>query len=254
MLIDRSSGCRARSSCGSIARRLGIDVGDDPQPIALVEHARLLRDVGGRVVQPEIRLEAGARGFGDHLARAVRIEAVDHHPIEAGQRAHLASRHAVERALVVGLLQPRDHAAHVAPALMLGLVHRAARIRSRRRRRDVHGDVAAQPFARCSSIPNARATVSPMTALCRWPRIAWTASTLKTWSSGCPSRLAGVAPQPLRDVARDANDRPVAAIDRDQESERLHRADQVDRLAVAIGEVDGDPGAIRHRLPRPRGR
>ena len=45
-----------------------------------------------------------------------------------------------------------------------------------------------------------------------------------------------------------------AAIDGNQESERLHRADQVDRLTVAIGEVDGDPGAIRHRLPRPRGR
>ena len=44
------------------------------------------------------------------------------------------------------------------------------------------------------SIPKARATVSPMTALCRWLLIVWIASPLKTASSGLPSRLAGACP------------------------------------------------------------
>ena len=38
--------------------RLCIDVGDDPQPVARIQRARLLRDVGGRIVQAEERLQS----------------------------------------------------------------------------------------------------------------------------------------------------------------------------------------------------
>ena len=38
--------------------------------------------------------------------------------------------------------------------------------------------------------PKARATVSPMIALCSCPRMAWTASGVRIWSSGRPSRSA----------------------------------------------------------------
>ena len=70
----------------------GVDVGDDAQQRALVELARLARDVGWRIMQAEERADAAARAFGDDMARSVGVEAIDHHPVEAGQRAHLARR------------------------------------------------------------------------------------------------------------------------------------------------------------------
>src|SRR5215471_18871473 len=69
---------------------LSIDVGDDAQPIAFVKCTGLSRNVGGWVMQPEIRFDPAAYRLGDHLASAVLIEAVDHDPIEAGQSPHLA--------------------------------------------------------------------------------------------------------------------------------------------------------------------
>ena len=63
---------------------LGIDVGDDAEPIALVKLARLPRDVGRWVTLPEIRVDPAARRLGDDLACAILIEAIDHDPIEAG--------------------------------------------------------------------------------------------------------------------------------------------------------------------------
>ena len=63
-----------------------VDVGDQPGPVDRVEPARLGRDVGGRVVQPEEGVEVLATLLGDHLAVPLLVEAVDHHPVEAEQR------------------------------------------------------------------------------------------------------------------------------------------------------------------------
>ena len=52
------------------------------------------------------------RAFGDDFARAVGIEAIDHHPVEAGQRAHLARAFVEEGGHVGGLVEPGDHGAH----------------------------------------------------------------------------------------------------------------------------------------------
>ena len=93
-------------------RSRGIDVGDQAQPIALVEHSGLARDVGGGVAQAQIGFQIAARQLGDHFARSVLIEAIDHDAIELGHGAQLARRHAVEGAQVVRLLQARDHATH----------------------------------------------------------------------------------------------------------------------------------------------
>ena len=68
------------------------DVGDQPQPVAAVQLAGLRRDVGRRVVQPEEGVEVVALALGDDLAVPVGVEPVDHHPVEAGQRADPAGR------------------------------------------------------------------------------------------------------------------------------------------------------------------
>ena len=69
-------------------RRVG-DVGDEPGPVDRVEAPGLGGDVGGRVVQPEERVEVGAALLGDHLAVPVAVEPVDHHPVELGQLGDL---------------------------------------------------------------------------------------------------------------------------------------------------------------------
>ena len=41
-------------------------------------------------MQPEERLQSGGRDLGDHLARSVRVETIDHHAVEAVQHLELA--------------------------------------------------------------------------------------------------------------------------------------------------------------------
>jgi hypothetical protein len=90
--VERAAGNQA----GLDAHGLGRNIRNDAQPVALVEDARLPWNVRCRIVQPEIAFQAAAGGFRNHLARAVVIEAVDHHSVEAGEAAHLARRDPVE--------------------------------------------------------------------------------------------------------------------------------------------------------------
>lgn len=63
-----------------------IDVGDHAGRHGQIEPTRLCRNVGGRIVQAQVRRQIGLHRFGDHLAMPVRMEAVDHHAIDAGGR------------------------------------------------------------------------------------------------------------------------------------------------------------------------
>lgn len=68
-------------------------VGDEPQPVGGVEGAGLGGDVARRVPETEEGLEVLPPVLGDDLAVPVGVEPVDHHPVEAGERAHLAGQH-----------------------------------------------------------------------------------------------------------------------------------------------------------------
>ncbi len=67
-------------------RRVG-DVDQHPHPIADIEAAGHLRNVGGGVAVAEECLQLGKTFLGHHLAVAVLVEAVDHDPVIAGQVA-----------------------------------------------------------------------------------------------------------------------------------------------------------------------
>jgi hypothetical protein len=64
-----------------------VDVDQKPHAIADVQLAGALRDVGGRIVVTEQRLEPWIARLGDDLAVAVGVELVDHDAVVAG---HLA--------------------------------------------------------------------------------------------------------------------------------------------------------------------
>ena len=82
--VERPAGGRLQRH-----RRVGR-VRDDPHPVGRVQRAGLRRDVAGRVAQAEERLEVGTAVLGDHLAVPLRVEAVDHHPVVAGDRPDVA--------------------------------------------------------------------------------------------------------------------------------------------------------------------
>ena len=90
---DRSSGAPVAGVEHGLQRhRRVVDVGDQAGPVDRVEPAGLGGDVGGRVVQPEERVEVRATLLGDDLAVPVAVEAVDHHPVELGQLGDLAGQ------------------------------------------------------------------------------------------------------------------------------------------------------------------
>ena len=91
---------------GALAPLMSVDKipGELTSFAALVEESRLLRNIGCRIVQAEIRFQPGARSFRDDFAGAIRIEAIDHHPVKAGEAAHLACGDAEKCTRVGGLL------------------------------------------------------------------------------------------------------------------------------------------------------
>ena len=64
-----------------------MDVGEQAHAVALVETAGDLRNVGGGIAIAEQRFELGPLRLRKHLAMARFVEAVDHHPVVAGQLA-----------------------------------------------------------------------------------------------------------------------------------------------------------------------
>lgn len=65
--------------------RLGVDVGNNAHPVALIKNTGLAGNVRGRIVQAEKRFEPAAGHLGDPLARVVGVKAVDHDAVEAAQ-------------------------------------------------------------------------------------------------------------------------------------------------------------------------
>ena len=88
--------------------RLVIDIDQHPNAIALIEAARDLRNVGGRIAVAEIGLEMRLAPLGEDFAVSLVVEAVDHDAVVAGQvleqgRRSLRTAPAAKmRAMIVG--------------------------------------------------------------------------------------------------------------------------------------------------------
>ena len=114
--IQRAAGLR-------VERRLqrGRLVGhgrDEAQPVLLVQRAGLRRDVGGRVMQAQIRIHArGGQRLADDRAVPVGVEAVDHHALEARQVGNRLRDDRVERGQSGGGAHGREGALQAAMPL-----------------------------------------------------------------------------------------------------------------------------------------
>ena len=166
MAPERSSGrpVSGLAAGSSGTRRVG-GVGDDPHPVGGVERAGLGRDVAGRVAQAEEGLEVGTAVLGDDLAVPLGVEAVDHHPVEAGDRADVARQHGgqlVERGRGREPLQHRGQPAVPGRARLLGARRPAPTRRSAARRRGAGpGRRRRRPSRTRSGLTSARSPASP---------------------------------------------------------------------------------------------
>ncbi len=107
-------GLRLARRVGRLDRhRLVVDVGQVAQPQQLEQAARRQRDVERRIVQAEQRRQVVCARFGHHGAAAVGSEAVGHHAIEAGQRAHVGDGGLQQLLYRGGTFQRGDEGIHV---------------------------------------------------------------------------------------------------------------------------------------------
>ncbi len=107
------------------ARWLGAGIEDEPKPVLAIQLARLGRDVGGRIVQPEIRLERRFLRLGVNGAMPVLVESIEQDSLEPGDAPHLLNDDVRE-------LGGRDHALNPQQRRPERVVHRdgwTARIR-----------------------------------------------------------------------------------------------------------------------------
>ncbi len=72
-------------------------VGNQPQAVQHVQAPRLLGNVAGRIAHAEQRRQPVAARFGNHVATAIRSEAVAHHAVETGDAPDLIGRHLQQR-------------------------------------------------------------------------------------------------------------------------------------------------------------
>ncbi len=170
------------------------------------------------------------------FTRSVGGEAIDHHPVEPDQRANLAraflkklaesghwsSRVIIDRTMpVASPCSPEAGSASIT-TLPAGEMHRhVERLGARHDLESSSRSTASGPRAHRGAV--ARFMDSPCPERSR--------------AAACRSCPCGDRPIKLGDVGGDARDDPVGG-QRDQEPDRLDRAEDVDRLAIAIGEID----------------
>lgn len=243
--------------------RLGrvVHVRDEPDPVLLVQRARLRRDVRRRVVQPEERVEVVPARLGDDLAVVGRVEAVDHHAVEARELAHVPGR------VVVQLVERRG-ALEVAQRLPDGEVGVGERQRARARRGlDLddehrlgprallrqrgpveHGVDVERPVVPAVEVQGdgvARREVAPV----RRVREQVARGLLAEHVGERPARelLRGDAEVPFH-VRRRLEQHAVRLADHQQDPARLDHAGDVDGLAGAVVEVHRLAGREELRL------
>ena len=111
-----SGGPSEGSTAGTSGTGLGARVGDEAQGVARVEGAGLGGDVAGGEVQAQEAVHAVVAALRHHLAVPVRVEAVHHHPVEAGERAHRLRRRLEQPQRALGPGQRREEQVHHRPA------------------------------------------------------------------------------------------------------------------------------------------
>jgi hypothetical protein len=216
-------------------RRPVAHIRNDPQPVECIEAPRLGRNIRRGVVQSEERLQVLPLVFAHDFAVPVFVEAVDHDAVEAGERADLLRRDVAERPVVAGRLQPAHAGTHarvesrqrIAPGLQLQDDH-AARLAM------VDNRVEDSPVAKLDrqGIPLTRKAAIPRDGDVGPRRLRHDArNRLAEQSAGLDAQMRAHAVAGLRDEQ-------LRFAARQKRAMRLNSSRNVNRLAVAVAQVD----------------
>ena len=185
----------------------------------------------------------GLSALGHHLARALLVEAIDHHPVEPGQGAHLPRALAEIGRHAVALVQPRHHGAHHGAGFdfflgrRFGLDHHLAAGKMQRQveqralvpQRDIE-----QPLHRIGAAQQGDAVADAVDRFFG-----------EQLQQRLADRRAGRDADELIQIDAGAGDEPIGA-DGQQKTERLDIAQHMNRLALAIGKVDLEGAIVAH--------
>ncbi len=218
------------------ARSAGI--GDDADGVAQIERTRLLGDVARRKILAEEALEIGALCLGDDLAGPFLLELVDHHAVIAEAAVH-ESRRLLDQTLdAVDVLDPADQLAGELQRTAMGAGRLELDDDARFEAVDRHVEAPARRQADIEKQRRARRVsrdgegVPQVVRHLRSEKVAQRAAIDLAFQPEHRRRVAGV-PQHDRGAGVAGDERAV----------RLDAAGDVNRLAVAIGEVDAIPAA-----------
>ena len=217
--------------------RFRLDIADDAETIAQVKRARLFGDVGVRVSKPEEAFQMVFARFGNHVATSIRMEAIDHHPVEA---EHVLEAVGSDRAQLLEIVDrfqlahDRLDRAHPAVEFVYGAgLYLEDRQPVDRMKGAVVFAASGKQFQ----------TEQPLHIVFRHQQGGRSAQHVhRLFGEDAVERLADfhrvATGQDLARVDGTMGDHPVVGY-RDQGAEVLDRTQLVDRLAIAIAEVDG---------------
>ena len=241
---------RARVERWRQRRRVVIDLGDQPQPVLQVQRARLLRNIGRRVVQVEKGLQVRLAALGNHPARAVLHELVHQHAVVNGHVAHALGSQLAQRVQGRRGIEALHHVLHsgervgrkaVVHVGGLELQHQgvAAAVQAGVQRRvGLHPQGGVQQVARCDQ------------------RLLGAQAAQKGDLHRAQHRANALAQQRLQRCAEQARQVTCGlqhlqgvAVEHQQHAVRQDGARNVNRLAVAVGDVGrGAGGEYGHGL------
>ena len=220
-------------------RRVVVDLGDQPQPAPEVERPGLLWDVGGRIMQVQERRQFGGAAFGDHPAGPVLHEAIDHHPVVLRHATHARRRHLAERKERRRGAEPLDHQLHSRQRIRdEGIVGRGGlelqdQIAVDAVRAGVERGAPRDAQNRVEEVPR----LDQVRLLAEGANAIDLLAGEQVVERSGQKRADGATEQAFG-VARRLEHTKTGAVEHQHGSVRQDRPRDVDRFAVAIGEVD----------------
>ena len=223
--------------------RRAIDVGDDAEAVANVERARLLRDIGAGIAQAEEGFDTVAARLGDDFAGFVGPEPVDHHAVEPEQHPQLPRGLVAERFRIGERIQTLGHGPQRSDMVPERLVVVRFGFDDQHVAGPVEGEVEQRTARRQFEGEQALGLVGIVDARCRGEYLAGGRLAERILQRLTAPGIFFQA-EHLSGIGRMLGNQGVAR-NRKEGAERLNVAERVDRLAIAIGEVDG-VGHVRH--------
>ena len=194
------------------------------------------------------RVRGRAALFGHHLAMAVVVEAVDHHPVVAGEVAEDPRRLLAQHARRIGREDRLQRAFDQAGKLRRGAGRVPARGSARRRRAVQQGVEGGRRCPRCSAWRRGCCpAAAPAAGRSGWRRRR------RAPRGGWPSTTPPNPPEQRGGIGAGLHHHQLRLPQQQQRAMRLDRGSEVDLLPLAVGEVGlaegGRRGGGRGRRP-----